>query len=89
MPLAAGAGRPTALWLPETKADESLGVQDGRFGFSVGWASGQTIVVEACTNLADPVWVPVGTNALDGDSTYFSDPAWAARPGCFYRLTLP
>ena len=83
------AGRPTALWLPETKTDESLGVRDGRFGFSVGWAGGQTIVVEAATNLTDPVWVPVGTNALDGDSTYFSDPAWAARPGCFYRLTLP
>ena len=83
------AGRPTALWLPVTKADESLGVRDGRFGFSVGWAGGQTIVVEACTNLADPVWVPVDTNALDGDSTYFSDPAWADRPGCFYRLTLP
>ena len=83
------AGRPTALWLPETKADESLGVRDGRFGFSVGWAGGQTIVVEAATNLADPVWVPVGTNALDGDSTYFSDAEWADRPGCFYRITMP
>lgn len=83
------AGRPTALWLPETKADDSLGVRDGRFGFTIDWAGGQTIVVEAATNLADPVWVPVGTNALDGDSAYFSDSAWADRPGCFYRLTLP
>lgn len=83
------AGRPTALWLPETRADASLGVQEGRFGFNINWASGQTIVVEACTNLADPVWTPVGTNTLDGDSTYFGDAEWSSNPGRFYRLCLP
>lgn len=83
------AGRPTALWLPETKADESLGVQEGRFGFNINWASGQTIVVEACTNLADPVWLPVGTNIFNGDSTYFGDSEWANLPGRFYRLCKP
>ena len=83
------AGRPTALWLPETKADESLGVQNGRFGFNINWASGQTVVVEACTNLADPVWTPVGTNTFAGDSTTFGDSEWANRPGRFYRLCLP
>lgn len=83
------ADRPTALWLPETMADESLGVQEGRFGFNIHWASGQTVVVEACTNLADPVWLPAGTNIFAGDSTYFGDSEWANLPGRFYRLCLP
>ena len=83
------AGRPTALWLPETKADASLGIQEGKFGFNINWASGQTIVVEACTNLADPDWTPVGTNTFDGDSTTFSDAEWTNLPGRFYRLCLP
>lgn len=83
------AERPTALWLPVTKADESLGVQEGKFGFNINWAIGQTIVVEACTNLADPVWTPVGTNLLDGDSTYFGDAEWTNLSGRFYRLCLP
>ena len=83
------AGRPTALWLPETKADESLGIQEGKFGFNINWASGQTIVVEACTNLADPDWLPVGTNTFGGASTTFSDAEWANLPGRFYRLCLP
>jgi len=30
-----------------------------RFGFTMSGISGQTAVVEACTNLAAPVWVPL------------------------------
>ncbi|NCA82971.1 MAG: leucine-rich repeat domain-containing protein, partial [Opitutae bacterium] len=40
-------GRPTALWLPEVKGDEDFGVQAGGFGFTIGWAAGKTVVVEA------------------------------------------
>ena len=32
----------------------------------------ETVVVEACTNLANPVWTPVGTNTFAGDSTITS-----------------
>ncbi len=52
----------------------------------LAWASGRTVVVEACTNLANPVWFPVATNTLAGDSIYFSDPESSNYPGRFYRL---
>jgi hypothetical protein len=48
--------------------------------------SNLVIVVQASTNLAVPIWSPVGTNTLSGGSSYFSDPQWANYPGRFYRL---
>src|ERR1035441_3355402 len=32
------------------------------------------IVVEACTDPGNPVWLPVATNTLTAGSAYFSDP---------------
>jgi hypothetical protein len=64
-------------------------VRNNQFGFNINWARGQTVVVEACTNLANPVWSPVGTNMLTGGSSYFSDPAWTNHPGRYYRLRSP
>ncbi len=81
------AGLPTALWLPQAQiGDGSFGVRTNQFGFNIAWASGQTVVVEAATNLANPVWTPVATNILTSDSTYFSDPQWTNYPSRFYRL---
>jgi len=51
--------------------------------------SGLVIVVEACTNLANPIWTPLQTNTLIGGSFYFGDPAWTNYPGRFYRLRWP
>jgi hypothetical protein len=83
-------GLPTALWLPKVQTnDGSFGVKTNQFGFNVNWASGQTVVVEACTNLAHPIWSPVATNTLTGGSSYFSDPAWTNYPRRFYRLRSP
>jgi hypothetical protein len=80
-------GRPTALWQPQVQtSDASFGVQTNQFGFNVNWASGLTVVVEASTNLASPVWSPVGTNAIVGGSSYFSDPQWTNYPKRFYRV---
>jgi hypothetical protein len=71
------AGRPTALWLPAMQtSDASFGVQTNQFGFTIQWANGQTAVVEACTNVANPVWNTVATNTLTGGTAYFSDPDW-------------
>jgi hypothetical protein len=64
----------------------NFGFQTNQFGFNLNWASDQTVVVEACTNLANPVWTPVGTNTLTGGSSYFSDPDSTNYPGRFYRL---
>ena len=49
-------GRPTVLWLPQMRnVAASSGGQDNQFGFDVSWAPGQTVVVEAATDLAAPV----------------------------------
>ncbi|MGO8835923.1 MAG: leucine-rich repeat domain-containing protein [Limisphaerales bacterium] len=83
-------GVPTALWSPAMQtSDGSFGVRNNQFGFNINWASDQTVVVEACTNLANPGWVPVGTNTLTDGSSYFSDPQWTNYPGRFYRLRSP
>jgi hypothetical protein len=45
--------------------------------------------VEACTNLANPTWIPLATKTLTNGSSYFSDPQWTDYPGRFYRLRSP
>jgi BspA type Leucine rich repeat region (6 copies) len=81
------AGFPTALWLPQIQTgNASFGVRTNQFGFNIAWVSGQTVTVEACTDLANPVWQPVQTNTLAGDTVYFNDPQWTNYPARFYRL---
>ena len=83
-------GLPVALWLPQVQTgDASFGVQPNQFGFNINWASGQTVVVEASTNLFNPDWQPVQTNTLTTGTAYFSYPQWANYPGRFYRLRSP
>jgi hypothetical protein len=83
-------GLPTVLWNPQVQTgDASFGVQTNQFGFNINGISNLVIVVEACTDLANPVWQPVQTNTLTNGSLYFSDPAWTNYPGRFYRLRTP
>jgi hypothetical protein len=83
-------GLPTTLWTPQVQTSgPSFGVRTNQFGFTITWASGMTVVVEACTNLANPIWSPVGTNSLTSGSSYFSDPQWTNYPIRFYRLRSP
>jgi hypothetical protein len=82
-------GFTTVLWKPQVQSDGSFGGRANQFGFNINWTSGQIIVVEACTDLANPVWQPVQTNLLTADSLYFSDPDWTNYPGRFYRLRSP
>jgi hypothetical protein len=75
-------------WLPQMQTtDTSFGVQTNQFGFNINWASDQTVVVDASTNLVN--WEPVQTNTLTGGSAWFSDPQWTNYPGRFYRLRSP
>ena len=87
------AGRPTALWLLPNPLilnnSLSFGVQSNGFGFIISWATNIHVVVEACTNLANPTWSPVRTNTLNGGWSYFSDPEWTNYPARFYRLRSP
>jgi len=83
-------GRPTELWRPVMlTGDDSFGVRTNQFGFNIAWASGQVVVVEACTTFANPVWSPLQTNTLTSDSSYFSDPRWTNYGTRFYRLRSP
>jgi len=86
-------GRPTAPWLLPNPLilnnGPGFGVKTNGFGFIISWATNLSVVVEACTNLANPVWSPVGTNTLTGGSSYFSDPGWTNYPVRCYRLRSP
>jgi hypothetical protein len=84
------AGLPTALWTPQVQTgDASFGVRTNQFGFTINWASGMTVVVEASTDLANPTWTALATNTLTSGSAYFSDPQWTSYPNRFYRLRWP
>jgi hypothetical protein len=85
--LSSVSGLPTALWLPQVQDNNaSFGIQTNQFGFNINWASRMTVVIEACLDLANPVWTPVGTNTLASGSIYFSDSQWTNYTGRFYRV---
>ena len=50
------------------------------------WASGQTVVVDACTNLLNPLWLPQQTNMITNCMVYFSDAQWMNYPSRYYRV---
>jgi hypothetical protein len=84
-------GKPTVLWNPQA---QNFGVQTNQLGFDITGSSNLVIVVEASTNLANPVWSPISTNTLNtflgtNGTSYFSDPQWASFPGRFYRFRSP
>jgi hypothetical protein len=84
------AGRPTELWPAQVQTtDASFGKRTNHFGFTITWANGMTVVVEACTNPANPTWIPLGTNTLTNGSAYFSDAQRTNYPGRFYRVRSP
>ena len=58
------------------------------FGFNIVGTPNIPVVVEACSNLANPVWTPLQAVTLAGGSAYFSEPMQSV-PGRFYRLTHP
>ena len=62
---------------------------DDKFGFTITGSSNLVIVVESCTNLGIPVWLPVGTNTLTNGQSYFRDARWTNYPARFYRLRSP
>ena len=84
-------GRPTAVWHLPTPTILTLppyfGVQTNQFGFRVSWATNRTTVIEACTDLASPSWVPLATNSLTPFLWfYFNDPEWTNFPNRIYRV---
>jgi BspA type Leucine rich repeat region (6 copies) len=84
-------GAATALWYqpqPQVLSFEpSFGMQNGQFGFTISWATNADVIVQACTNLFNPAWIPLATNALSGGTNYFNDSKWANYPARYYRVT--
>lgn len=84
------AGHPTALWLLPNPTildlGPNFGIQTNAFGFRISWATNTSVVVEASTTLANPVWPPVSTNTLVDGWSYFSDAEWTNYPARFYRV---
>jgi hypothetical protein len=79
---------PTAHWiLPYPLVlSGGMGIKASGFSFTVSWATNSSVVVEASTNLANPVWSPLMTNALNNGAVTFTDPQWRNYPSRFYRV---
>ncbi len=83
-------GAPTALWNPVIETgDGSFGVSNGQFGFDIKGTPDIPIVIQACTDLANPVWTNVQACTLTNGLIYFSDPAWSNSPTRYYTLAFP
>jgi hypothetical protein len=83
-------GLPAVLWNPMIQTEDGrFGVSSNQFGFDITGTNNFTFVVEACTDLANPIWIPLQTNTLANGSFYFSDPQWANYPARYYGLGLP
>jgi len=84
------AGRPTVLWNPSIQtADENFGIRPNGFGFNIIGTTNIPIVIEACTNLASGVWLPLCTTNLTDTAFDFTDSEWANHPRRFYRIRWP
>jgi hypothetical protein len=79
---------PTAIWTPlqVVTDDGNFGFQNNKFGFTVSGSINDVVVVEACTNLANPTWSYVNVVTLTGGAVLFSDARWTNYPSRFYRV---
>ncbi len=81
-------GCPAVLWNPLIQTgDGSFGVQNGQFGFNITGTTNIPIVVEACANLAGPVWTPLQSLTLTNGAYYFSEPFQPGSVGRYYRIS--
>jgi hypothetical protein len=86
----AGTGVPVVLWNPLIQADNaSFGVRNSQFGFTITGTTNIPIVVEACTNLANPVWTPLTDVTLTNGSFSFSEAVQVNGSGRYYRISSP
>jgi hypothetical protein len=75
------------LWNPLIQgSDSSFGVQNDQFGFNIAGTANIPIKVEACTDLACPVWTSLATLTLTNGLFYFSEPTQPGAGGRFYRI---
>ena len=81
-------GAATAEWTP-IMAGPGL-VQGNAFQFSVSWAKGQSVRLQASPSLETPAWSDGGTYVLSADGTCaISDTNWVSQASRYYRLVEP
>jgi hypothetical protein len=80
---------PALLWNPVIQTGAGLGVWSNQFGFNITAGTNLPVEVEACTNLANPVWMPLTNVALTNGAFQFSDPQWTNYPARYYGLGFP
>ena len=66
-----------------------VGVNNGQFSMFFLGQMNATVVLEACTNLAAPVWTPIQTNTLAPISFNFNEPLQTNGCGRYYRVAAP
>ncbi|HEX7653612.1 MAG TPA: leucine-rich repeat domain-containing protein [Verrucomicrobiae bacterium] len=83
--------RPTAIWVPYAPQPylKSTGLLGGHDTFQIYWATNLAVVVETCTNLSNPVWRPLQTNALVNSQLSYLNPGLATNRATFYRVHSP
>jgi hypothetical protein len=81
---------PALLWNPAIQtAGGNFGVSSNQFGFTVTGTASIPIVVEACTNLANPIWSPLQAATLDNGMFFFSEPVQTNSAARYYRISSP
>jgi hypothetical protein len=81
---------PAVLWNPTIIASgANFGAQSNQFGFDITGTTNIPIEVEGCTNLAQPVWLPLRSMTLTNGLVHFSEPVESSTPARFYRITAP
>jgi len=79
-------GRPAMPWMPSVDLTGAGFAAPTQFSFPITWGRGGSVVIEACVDLANPVWTPVATNILVNGTSNFSEPQSANSDARFYRL---
>ena len=84
------SGKTPVLWNPQVQTSyASFGVRANQFGFTITGTANIPIVVEACVNLAKPVWSPLTNVTLTNGLFYFGDAQWTNYARRYYHLRSP
>ena len=79
-------GAPVEEWCPEPTAGD---VVEGAFQFGVEWADGQSIRVQASSDLEVPVWTDVASYVISNGACQVRDTNWVGEAIRYYRIVSP
>jgi hypothetical protein len=80
----------TVLWDPLFQiGGTNFGVVSNEFVFNITGSNNIPIAIEACDDLAAPLWTPLQSVTLTNGSFHFSEPLQTGSPARFYRISGP